>query len=117
MLSFLSVLIFSFSACAAPWSTGTYSVELVQDKEGDWVSQSCLESCALDQKARAYLKENSLSAEDLEGGKSPGSVLCQKLAAKVIYLEQEKISDAFCEQDKEVISLARFVRFVLAREH
>lgn len=94
-------------AHAATWTSGSFKVELVKDKEGNWVSPNCLTSCKIDEAASSLLKVQELTAADLSGGKNPGSAICKKLNGRVLYLNFEENDEAFCELNKEIVSLSR----------
>jgi hypothetical protein len=92
---------------SATWVTGDFKIELVKDSRGDWVSKGCETSCSIDERAKTYMKDHTISSEELSGGKHPGSVLCKKINGKIIYLRFENTEEAFCQLEKETVSLSR----------
>lgn len=112
MKMLLLILVFSFLSTAATWSTGEYKIELIKDIKGDWVSSGCEKSCPLIQTAKDYIQKNPLPAEELAGGKHPGSVICKKINGKIIYLRHENSDDAFCELNKDTVSLSKIIQFL-----
>lgn len=115
MIKIWLILFFYSISFAAEWSTGDFKVNLKQDSHGDWTSQKCLTSCQIDSAAEKSLKEKSLTADELSGGKNPGSVLCHRIEGKVLYLENKGGTQAFCSREGEIVSLSRLVRKVLLR--
>ena len=107
------LLLIASSLYAEEWRTGDYKITLTQDKQGDWVNENCLKTCPLEDEGNKYLRSHHLSAEDLRGGKNPGSVLCHRLQGKVIYLESRSIVQAFCQLSKNTVSLSKLARVAL----
>ncbi len=92
---------------SATWVTGDFKIELVKDSRGDWVTKGCETTCAIDESAKSYMKDHAITSEELSGGKHPGSVLCKKISGKIIYLRFENVEEAFCQLEKETVSLSR----------
>lgn len=107
----LLLIMSTLTARAATWTSGSFKVELLKDKEGNWVSSNCLSSCKIDQAAKSFLEVQDFSQTDLSGGKNPGSAVCKKINGRVIYLNFEDQDEAFCELDKEIVSLSRLFSF------
>ncbi len=112
MKMLLMILSFPLLSSAATWSTGDYKIDLTKDSRGDWVSSGCEKSCPLIQTAKDYIQKNPLPAEELAGGKHPGSVICKKINGKIIYLRNESSDEAFCELDKNTVSLSKLIQFL-----
>lgn len=112
MKMLLTILLFSFVSGAATWKTGDFKIELTKDSKGDWVSSGCNESCPLILAAKNYIKNNTIPAQELAGGKHPGSVICKKIHGKIIYLRYENSDEAFCELDKNTVSLSKIIQFL-----
>lgn len=113
MKIFLTLFVFMPQlVMSATWRTGDYKIELVKDSRSDWVSKECEISCGIDEKVKNYLKSHSISAEELSGGKHPGSILCKKIKGKIIYLRLENIEEAFCEIEKNTVSISRLSHFI-----
>jgi hypothetical protein len=112
MKSFLAIFLINFSAEAVSWITGEYKLELEKDSLGNWVTSNCLKKCDIDELASSYIKTHPLTADDLRGGKNPGSVLCKKMSGKVIYLRLNQEEAAFCNLRNETVSLARLAQMI-----
>lgn len=114
-MKLLIIFFCSSISFAAEWVTGDFKVNLEQDANGDWATQKCLTSCQIDYAAEKSLRDKALSADELSGGKNPGSVLCHRIEGKVLYLENKGVTQTFCSTEGEIISLSRLVRKVLLR--
>ena len=97
---------------SATWKAGSYSVNLTPSADGDWLSKDCLKDCKIESLARKNLKAKSLESSELQGGLNPGSVICKRIGAEVIYLKFETTSQAFCSLGKSVVSLSRLIRLI-----
>jgi hypothetical protein len=107
IIALLPQLVFS-----ATWITGDYKIELTKDSRGDWVSKGCETSCSIDESAKNYLKNHTITTEELTGGKHPGSVLCKKISGKIIYLRNENVEEAFCEIENNTVSISRLSQLI-----
>ena len=87
-------------------------INLSQDSKGDWSSEKCKSECSIDLVAKENIKLFKFDQDELSGGKNPGSVVCTRILGKVIYLEYEKVSDAFCSYEGSIVSLSRLARLV-----
>jgi hypothetical protein len=96
------LLFLSLSAFSATWKTGETEFDLSDTGKNIWVSKNCLNECALKKAASAI----EPTAEELQGGKHPGSVKCKKMEGTVIYLEKDDVQEAFCQKGAETVSLS-----------
>lgn len=112
MKTFIFLSLLSTQLLAASWNAGDFKIDLTNTKDGDWLSSNCLKECSIDLKARKNLKAQKLTADELQGGKNPGSVICKRIGADVIYLKNETTTQAFCSLDGSVVSLSRLIRLI-----
>lgn len=112
-MRYLWFVLLTFSVEASIWKAGEENFDLVNDKNEDWVSKSCLDTCEIDIAANKFLASENLIANDLAGGKNPGSILCKKIEGQVIYLEKEGETLAVCRIGSQVVSLSRLTRLSL----
>ncbi len=115
MLKLWCLLFLVTNSYAAEWMTGDFKVKLEQDSNGDWANDRCMKLCKIDSVAEQSLKLKSLGQDEMMGGKNPGSVLCHRIEGKVVYLKNDKDTQAFCFYEAEVVSLSRLTRKVLFR--
>jgi hypothetical protein len=94
---------------AAAWKTGDFTVELTKLEQANWSSANCVKECELTTLAKDFYKTQELTADELQGGKNPGSVVCKKIGGKIIYLEYQDLVEAFCQKDQSIVSLGRLV--------
>lgn len=107
------LFLISTQAFSAEWGSGNYKINLTQDSKGDWGSDKCKSECSIDLAAKENIKLFKIDQDELSGGKNPGSVVCTRILGKVIYLEYDKVSDAFCSYEGSTVSLSRLARLVL----
>ena len=112
MKTFILLSLLSNSLFAASWKAADFSVNLTATKDGDWLSSDCLKECKIESLARKNLKLKNLDSSELQGGVNPGSVICKRIGAEVIYLKFETTSQAFCALGSSVISLSRLIRLI-----
>ena len=110
---FIILCLLNSQAFTAEWTTGKYKINLNQDSNGDWSSDKCKSECSIDIAAKENIKLFKFDQAELSGGKNPGSVICKRILGQVIYLEHDKVSDAFCSYEGSTVSLSRLARLVL----
>lgn len=112
MKYFILLTLITLPSFAATWSAGPFKINLTETKDGDLLSSDCMKECVIEIKARKSIKEQELKSNELQGGVNPGSVICKRIGADVIYLKNETTSQAFCSLNGSVVSLSRLIKLL-----
>jgi hypothetical protein len=111
----LFVLLISFKAFAVEevWKLGSDFMPLSQNAEKKWlISLHCEEKDCMAKDALRKVSMKLLEKGDLQGGKNPGAVLCNKLKnADIVFLSDlQGNQNSFCKfKDGSIVSSSTLV--------